>query len=199
MYWENIYSNPSRKFPEYDGWLDKYIDILNPAKVILDLGCGNGVDTVFLASKGINTIACDFSENALKQLKTIISNANIFQLDLTEPLPFEDNYADIVIMDLSLHYFSLSDTRSIVNEVFRVLKKDGFLFCRVNSIHEYIEKKDDIKLEENYYLTSNNKKRFFTVNSLRSLFSEYNIIYCEEYTSKKYHEKKYLIEIEVKK
>ena len=46
----------------------------------------------------------------------------IFSLDLTGPLPFEDNYADIVIMDLSLHYFSLSDIRSIVNEVFRVLK-----------------------------------------------------------------------------
>jgi hypothetical protein len=41
-----------------------------------------------------------------------------------------------MIADLSLHYFSWDETKKIVNEIKRVLKEDGFLLVRVNSVND---------------------------------------------------------------
>ena len=41
---------------------------------------------------------------------------------------FENNYTDLIIADLSLHYFSDKDTKRIIKEIKRVLKPNGYLF-----------------------------------------------------------------------
>ena len=46
--------------------------------------------------------------------------------------PFEDNSTDLVIADLSLHYFKEKDTNRIISEIKRILKLNGYLFFIAN-------------------------------------------------------------------
>lgn len=55
---------------------------------------------------------------------------------MTKGLPFEDNLTDIIISDLSLHYFTEQKTFEILDEIKRVLKPNGLLFFRVNLIND---------------------------------------------------------------
>jgi SAM-dependent methyltransferase len=48
--------------------LEQLLD-LNKARIVLDAGCGNGRNAVYLAAKGCNVVAVDFSSAALATVK----------------------------------------------------------------------------------------------------------------------------------
>ena len=49
---------------------------------------------------------------------------------------FEDESIEVIIADLSLHYFNDETTKNIVKEIKRVLKCNGYLIARVNSVND---------------------------------------------------------------
>lgn len=53
-------------------------------------------------------------------------------MDFSKTLPFENESIQVIIADLSLHYFNDKTTKSVVKEIKRVLKKDGYIIGRVN-------------------------------------------------------------------
>lgn len=55
---------------------------------------------------------------------------------MTKGLPFDDNFTDIIISDLSMHYFTKQKTCEILKEMKRVLKPNGILLFRVNSVKD---------------------------------------------------------------
>ena len=137
--WNKKYSGEfNEKRATYDGWLDDFFHyILECETPILDLGCGNGNNARYLAKKGKEVIACDYSESALETIKENmpeISDRMCF--DMRDGLPFDDNFTSIIIADLSLHYFTEEDTVRILNEIHRVLKPNGMLLFRVNSTND---------------------------------------------------------------
>ena len=64
---------------------------------ILDLGSGTGNDTLYLSEKGYSVIACDFSNEALENVKKYIPAAQAKLLDISKKLPFYDNMFEIII------------------------------------------------------------------------------------------------------
>ena len=70
------------------------------AKKILDLGCGQGRDTIFFASNGIEVIAIDSSKVAIDALSKITSEKNLFITSMihnpSEGIPFKESYFDAV-------------------------------------------------------------------------------------------------------
>lgn len=198
-YWEEMYQSDDLKFPVYDGWLDKYIDLLEKAENIIDLGCGNGVDTIFLANRNISCISCDFSETALLLLKQKYAKATTEYVDISKKLPFKDCYSNLVIADLSLHYFDFKTTEKIITEIKRILTPEGVLLCRVNSTDEYKNSPDDVKIEDNYYLINGCYKRFFAKKDIERFFCEWNIKYIQHNITDKYRSKKCLWELSLVK
>lgn len=197
IYWENLYSANNLRTPSYDGWLDKYMFELQNADTIIDLGSGNGVNTFFLHKNRIEPIACDFSEVALAQIRNKNAAIQTICFDMSMGLPFENESINIVIADLSLHYFEWYTTEKIIKELFRVLKKNGVLLCRVNSTKEYIENENDKLIEYRYYFNGSNCKRYFSENDIYKLFSNYNLKHIQEGITEKYGYTKYLWEIAV--
>jgi len=70
----------------------------------IDLGCGNGKNSIYLASQGFNVFGVDADQNAIQQAKTDFDHpnvrwetGNILKLDLGE------NMFHIVVMTGSLH------------------------------------------------------------------------------------------------
>ena len=202
VYWNEVFQARGNEKPNYDLWLDKYAAILSESKTvpIIDLGCGFGNDTLYLYERGYQVISCDYSSEALKKLTFFIEKPLTRLFDMREGLPFVDQSAKIVVADLSLHYFSWLDTQKIVNEIQRVLAKDGYLLARVNSVRDInYGAGRGIVIEENYYNDDGKLKRFFSKAELETLFQNWDVKYVSEYEMGRYKNTKVLWEISAQK
>jgi len=119
---------------------------------VIDVGCGQGQDSRFFSKHGYTVTSIDFSEQGISiaKEKSKSSNINFQVLDISEPLPFQDESFDIVYSHLAIHYFNKEKTKSIFKELSRILKNDGILAIFVNSVHDP-EYKTGKKIEEDYF------------------------------------------------
>lgn len=199
--WDEEYKSRGNLKPEYDLWLDKHSRILGESSgaPIVDLGCGLGNDSLYLAERGFTVIACDISREAVSRASLLHPNISGICFDILQGLPFDDSSKKIILSDLSLHYFSWSDTLRIVSEIKRVLMPGGYLLCRLNST------KDDNygaghgkEIEENYYVVEGNTKRFFDRKEIEKLFCGWEIPYLNEYEIYRFQYPKVLWEAVIK-
>lgn len=95
-------------------------------KKILEMGCGAGIDLIRFARGGARVTGVDLSETAIDLAKKNF-NLNNLKADLHimngEALKFKDNSFDVVYVHGVLQY--TADSRKMVQEAFRVLKKGG--------------------------------------------------------------------------
>ena len=198
--WDEYYTN--KQETSDDKWLIKYGDVfdkLMPGK-ILDLGCGNGSNLQFLMTKSKDIYAFDYSEKAIDFLKKKY-NVNATVSDIRNVMPYNDSFFNIVISDLSLHYFSEEETYKILNEINRIMKAQSILIARVNSINDINHGAGKGKeLEKNYYENEGIKKRFFDKGMIEMMFgSIFDIIKMEEKKTIKYEDEKILWELTLAK
>ena len=205
-YWDNLYSFQADwdwSQPSYDDWLEKHREMWQNAKNVIDLGCGAGVNSVYLHAQGIQTIACDFSENALKRVKAVLPGAQTLCFDMTDGLPFTDAFTGLVIADLSLHYFTKATTMHILDDIRRILLPKGHLICRVNAMREFEENErpqENTQIEPHLYFENRKgTKRFFDRNDIDTFFGGWSVQYIAETTIYKYGATKYAWEVCVEK
>ena len=126
----------------YDRWASVYDHDANPlpaledphvrealgdvrGRDVLDLGCGTGRHTAWLAEAGARVTAVDFSENMLERARVKVSAADVRFIvhDLHEPLPFDDASFDALVSGLILEH--LRDLGRFFGEAHRVLRPQG--------------------------------------------------------------------------
>ncbi len=94
-------------------------------KKVLDLGCGAGETSVYLALCGADVYACDIADEFLKVAEQLAQKYGV-SLHLSQAeashLPFEDEFFDCVYGNGVLHHVDLLPT---AGEIRRVLKKEG--------------------------------------------------------------------------
>jgi SAM-dependent methyltransferase len=93
-------------------------------KHILEVGCGDGRITKFLARESNNVCAIEPDSSKVAIAKQSIPNANI-QVGSGENLQFLDNLFDLVIFTLSLHHHQ--DRCQALDEAYRVTKPGGII------------------------------------------------------------------------
>jgi cyclopropane fatty-acyl-phospholipid synthase-like methyltransferase len=101
----------------------------------LDLGCGTGSQSVWLASNGFKVIAVDGSETALNILHSrltpeIARNITVLHGDIEE-LDLEEQSIDCVVDICALQYLSLEKAITLVSKARTWLKPDGWLFSEM--------------------------------------------------------------------
>lgn len=171
--WNILFAN-ARQEIDYDSWLERYVPHIMAAKgPALDLGCGLGNATSFLLNHGIETISCDFSSRAIAYVRKKFPNAKTMVHDMRNRLPFRNESFDVVVADLSIHYFYWEKTREIMDEIRRILRADGVFLFRVNSVKDrnYGAGKG-IEIERHYYSFGGNSKRFFDANDIDMLIAD---------------------------
>ena len=67
-YWDEKFKNRGKKAMDAEESLVENLDILQPGSV-LDVACGDGRNSLFLAKKDFDVTAIDFSEKALERLR----------------------------------------------------------------------------------------------------------------------------------
>ena len=197
-YWDEIHLKYTST---YDGWLEKYITLFNKDAFIVELGCGRAYCSKHLLENGFtNIVASDFSEEALNIVTKELPDLKTMLFDISQGLPFENNSINIIIADLSLHYFNSSITKYIFEDMHRVLKADGYLIARVNSVNDtnHIPANSE-ELENNFYYDGKIYKKFFEKSDFDSLFKNFEVINLEQKNMSRYEKPKVLWEFCIKK
>src|SRR5262249_9108954 len=115
------------------GWLaasGEIMRILGPLedKGILELGCGNGRFSVFLAKQGAKVTGVDIGPDLIAAANAIAKINQVdceFQTTNITSLPFESKTYDVVIGIAILHHLSKADVSKALSEAYRVLNKAG--------------------------------------------------------------------------
>jgi ubiquinone/menaquinone biosynthesis C-methylase UbiE len=109
---------------------------------VIELGCGTGKNTNWLAERAIQLTAIDFSEKmlALAEKKIKSDKVNFVQSDLTKPWNIKDDNADLISCSLVLeHIFNLN---FIFREAGKKLKANGiFYVCELHPFKQYLGSK----------------------------------------------------------
>ena len=102
---------------------------------ILEIGCGTGKNTTFLAQVGVRVHALDFSEGMIEKAREKVKAGNVrFSVaDLTQKWPCEDQAYDLIVCNLVLEH--IEDLAFIFSEAFRVLDAGGKFF--INELHPF--------------------------------------------------------------
>lgn len=94
---------------------------------VLDVGCGEGQNALYLAQQGHSVDAFDLSENAIKKVKyrceTKGVQMNAFCSDLTKYY-FDQNY-DVIISFGTLHFVSKNDWKEFIGKAKEHTKVGG--------------------------------------------------------------------------
>jgi len=102
---------------------------------ILEIGCGTGKNTVFLAQIGGKVHALDFSPGMIEKAREKVKAGNVhFEMaDLTKRWPCEDGAYDLIVCCLILEH--IEDLSHIFSEAARTLTHGGKFL--VNELHPF--------------------------------------------------------------
>ena len=118
-YWNNYYADYSIIKIEDNNWLNMYNDVFDKTNMpIIDLGCGNGNNLPFLLGKGRGVIPCDGASTAIRNVeKRFPGISAAYCFNMLDKFPLSNNMTDLIVSDLSLHYFTGEDTIKILEGI----------------------------------------------------------------------------------
>lgn len=147
---------------------------------ILDLGCGAGANTFFLANEGFNAYAIDGSETAVRKAETYLAQNHLQAHTITGDiisLPYDPNFFDCIIDNAVIYAHRLSAIQQILKECHRVLKPGGLLFSTGLFTLQTTGAATGTKLEENTYcdekegiIQKRGTAHYFTEHELKETF-----------------------------
>lgn len=146
-FYENFHSGskPYYKLPDEKnytyGQIFKFLNeitvkIQRPKLSILDLGCGVGPISFFLAQKGHEVVGVDISQNAIKICKEIkrtfkLKNVKFVAGDISE-IKFKHKFDLVVMSELIEH---IKDDYGLIKNIYNNVNKGGFILVTTPSIN----------------------------------------------------------------
>jgi tellurite methyltransferase len=113
---------------------------IRPGMRILDAGCGDGRNLVYLLQTGYQIFAVDLdadSIGALRRLAGVLAPGlpkENFRVEPVERMSFHDASADVVLSSAVLHFArDHQQFEAMVCEMWRILEVGGLLFARLAS------------------------------------------------------------------
>lgn len=150
---------------------DKYVAILSEhvhQGRVLDLGAGEGRNSIYLAQKGFDVTAVDISQNGLEKINKIAKENRIVVKTLLADLSeyqIDDIY-DIIISSATLHFLNKEHVDRIINQMQKNTKIGGIngisvFNCDNESPKPYLFKKGElVERYKNWKIIGN--KEFIT-------------------------------------
>lgn len=157
---------------------------LEPAKSLLELGCGNGRDSVYFHQLGMNVTAIDASDKVIEALQEKYQEGNniCFICDdfVCAPAIFVGQY-DYCYSRFTIHSINEEQENEVIENVYGVLKEGGKFFIEVRSINDELYGKGQ-KVGRNSYVYEGHFRRFIVKKELEQklICAGFVIEYSEE-------------------
>jgi ubiquinone/menaquinone biosynthesis C-methylase UbiE len=187
--WDKIYKQYGEVQSEILPTVILSVEIFNEYKCIniMDLGCGTGRHTIFLAQNNFNVLAVDISETGLDTTKTkannlVLNNIKYMQSDMRN-IPLDENTLDGILCVWTTGHGKLNDVEKNVNEIYRILKPNGVVIIDyVSTEDEHYGKGEEI--EKNTFLNNmegeeNIPHHYSTKMEIEYLYKKFNEIKIE--------------------
>ena len=166
-YWNNYYKkNISPKSPSPFA-LDIY-PYLKDNKKLLELGCGNGRDSIFFGGGNtkLTVLAIDQSEIAIENLKKENhKNITFIKDNFINSKIFETHKFDYVYSRFTLHSITENEQEELLDNVSKVINKDGMLFIEARSVKDTIYGLGE-QVGLNEYIYNEHYRRFIVLDEL---------------------------------
>lgn len=152
-------------------------------KTILDLGCGNGRDSLFFYQKGMNVTAIDASSKAVDILRKENAEDNIYFIcdDFVCSTTIFAGQYDYCYSRFSLHAINAEQEEEVLKNVFKVLKRGGKFFIETRSVNDELYGKGKCVGPDSYYYNGH-FRRFIRKDTLVRRLQEigFDIIFQNE-------------------
>lgn len=166
QYWNNYY-NKKVAPTEPSAFAKDILRYLDEGRELLELGCGNGRDSILFAQKGLNVTAIDQSKQSIIDLREGSYGDRIkfiqddfIKTDILGCMKF--NY---IYSRFTMHSIKEEEESILIERVYNALEKDGLFFIEVRSV------KDDIYglgeyVARNTYIYQEHSRRFIVIDEL---------------------------------
>jgi 2-polyprenyl-3-methyl-5-hydroxy-6-metoxy-1,4-benzoquinol methylase len=136
-YW-NTYYNKKIKFKEssFARFVFKYIGKSKKNKLI-DIGCGNGRDSVYFSKKGYLVTGIDISRTAIKN-NTITKNKNLSFLKFDIENDTTSKKFDIIYSRFFLHALSEKGEKKLIQLINKIKTKNTYVFLEFRNSRDNI-------------------------------------------------------------
>ncbi len=162
------------------GYLQSYYEFcgIQPNDEILDVACGPGDFTIFLAKKVIKTQGVDISDKEIELAKKMASEFGLknvnFDCSDVEVLPYKNNSFSIVICKSAFHHFQFPD--KVFTEMIRCCKENGKISIQDivtyedEYVNEYFESLDKL-IDVSHNITLNEKEfnQLYESNTIKNI------------------------------
>ena len=171
-------SLPARRTLEQPG--------LSAGQQVLELGSGQGRDTLFFARQGCRVTAVDYSSAALADLRAKLKEAGqqaeLLELDLRQPLPFADGSFDLCYSHmLFCMALTTDELTALCREIRRVLRPGGHCVYTARNLRDPHFGKGR-HLVENLYQKGAVVIHYFSPELVQLLADQgFTLVECEEF------------------
>ena len=128
-------TDESEDLAKFTRWMMRQKDegVLESTPSVLDLGCGNGRNLIFLAREfGVHGTGYDTSSAAIAQARTLAQGLplELSVRSIAEPIPLADESQDLVLDMMSSHFLTEAERTRLRDEIYRVLRPGGWFFMK---------------------------------------------------------------------
>jgi malonyl-CoA O-methyltransferase len=133
--WSDIYDSNTNPTRDLDAQVTRLLLTGRRFSSILEIGCGTGKNTEFLAGIGDSVLALDFSEKMLAKAcgKVTASHVRFEVADITQPWNCADDSFDLITCNLVLEH--IENLNFIFAQAARTLRSRGWML--VNELHPF--------------------------------------------------------------
>ena len=177
--WDKVYRSDDSFFGDGPSnfALDCYEEFKkHQVKRILELGCGQGRDSIFFASNNIDVVAIDSSQVAVDALSKIVKEKHLSIRSMihnaNNGIPFDESYFDAVYSHMFFNMrFSADKLNHLFAQVNRVLNNNGLNLFSVRSDHDTMYRKGTM-VEKDIYEINGFQIRFFTKSNIEFIITK---------------------------
>ena len=149
---------------------EKFLEALPTGSTILDVGCGAGVKSRYLAKKGFKVTGIDFSEKMIEIAKRESPEISFDVVDVYEIDKYTKTFDGVFAQAVLLH-IPKDKIREVLSKLKNKINSNGLLYIAVkgmrdDGVEEAIKKEDDYGYEYERFFS------FFNLSELENYLKE---------------------------
>lgn len=161
-YWNSFYGGQHVKEPSRFAEFVRG-QFLQPGKRLLEIGCGNGRDAIFLNRTGLEVTGVDLSEAAIQKCRQELPKSRFLVGDFSE-LNLKESF-DYVYSRFTLHAVDEPAERRTLASAADLLERGGLLFVEVRTILDELCGKGE-RISQKEWIYDGHYRRFIIPENL---------------------------------